>query len=485
MQTWVRSRRLPWIMLLVILAAVAGREAALLWRYPVAVGIDGYYYVLQINHLGETGRVYFSTLTPLVIYLLTGLTHLTHDAVTSIKVGEVLLDILLGLGVFGVLAKLIRSLWAAMLGSFLALVPQSHFFMSGEYLNHLAAIVFLMWSGWAFLRAVETRQLLWTLIGGALLITATFSHRSALPTVFTLAGSGLLLRCLIGRGRPRLAALLGISVLWFVPGLIAAQPIIAVPLSWQRDLSIRPHWPFLTPVIPEQVMLAISSIVLLYWIWKRTRGTPATAFDTVFGAIAIWSLVVTFNPFLNSQALLSGLPGRLRILASVQLALIVPALLWLGYSVRRQLFFYFAALLLPLLILSAMAPLPYGLQPAFLSRRVQLIDALKLHSNELDRNSLIVARHGDQFVITSTIGIPAQREPPAGAEGRKVYWLLEEVSDQFLQEESLILINDGDKATLLSEESTLSRRLQAMSSEQRRQLLRANPSLAARIANMS
>ena len=40
--------------------AAAWRDAAALLKYPVAVGVDGYYYVLQVKQLLNTGHLHFS-----------------------------------------------------------------------------------------------------------------------------------------------------------------------------------------------------------------------------------------------------------------------------------------------------------------------------------------------------------------------------------------------------------------------------------------
>ena len=477
-QIWAGSRRLAWLALLLSLVVSAVRDAALLFRYPIAVGIDGYYYVLQINHLPATGRFYFSTFTPFVLYVLVVLTQLTHDAVTSVKIAGILLNSLLALGIFAIIGRLVRNLWFAVLGSVLALAPQSHLFMSGEYINNLGAVVLLLWSGWSFIRAFQTRRKIWIMLAVALLIAAISSHRSAVLIVLTFAGCCFLLRGLTLRGRWKGLGFLGIAVFWFVPALILVQPFISVPVWLQTEISIRPHWPFGAPVIPEELMLAISSPVLLFLIFKRLRKTSLTVFDGVFGSIALWSLIITLNPFLDPQAVLSGLAGRLRVLAYLQVALIVPAVIWLAYSVRNELALYFAAALVPLLILSILAPLPYGLQPEFLARRERLIQALRLHAGELGRHPIVIARHGDQFAVTATIGVPAQHSPPANPQDATVYWLLDEVSDQVLGEESVVLISNAGTATLLAEDTVLRRRLQAMSITDRRRLLRANPTLA-------
>jgi hypothetical protein len=68
----VRPGKIPWDYLAAVaLPAIAIiRDARLLTQYSVPVGIDGYYYIIQINELLTHGRLYFQSRTPLVFYAL-------------------------------------------------------------------------------------------------------------------------------------------------------------------------------------------------------------------------------------------------------------------------------------------------------------------------------------------------------------------------------------------------------------------------------
>src|SRR5712692_6505469 len=50
------------------------------------IGLDGYYYVLEVNHILDNGRPYFSTTTPLVFYLQTAISYLVGNTVLGVKV---------------------------------------------------------------------------------------------------------------------------------------------------------------------------------------------------------------------------------------------------------------------------------------------------------------------------------------------------------------------------------------------------------------
>ena len=60
-----------------LLIFAATRDASYLFSYPVAVGADGYYYVLQINELLKNHHLYYPSNTPLVFWILAALTFVT------------------------------------------------------------------------------------------------------------------------------------------------------------------------------------------------------------------------------------------------------------------------------------------------------------------------------------------------------------------------------------------------------------------------
>jgi hypothetical protein len=475
---------LPWLLLFLLLLIRATVDTGLLFRYPIAVGVDGYYYVLQVTQLAKTGQPYFSTHFPAQLYVLTVVTRLTGNPITAIKAVGILLQIILATGVFAIIRSVVRNTWLALLGSALAVIPQSRLYFTTEYINQLGALVLLVWAGWTAIRMAETRRGIALLIVSALLVGAFFSHKSALIFVPTLAVCCLLVFVLTRSAIGKKFAVLATMILWLGPAIISAQPFFTLPAWLQPQLSSRPRSPFEPSLLAEELMLAIAALALLFlivWLAPRTR---TRGFNIVFGSIALWSLLVTLNPFFNAQAMLSSVAGRSRVFSYIQVALLVPALIWLVSSVKREAAIYVCAVFIPLLILSAVAPLPYGLRPEFLTRRGELIQSLKIHSSEVAPNSIIVAPHGDQFVVTATIGIPSQQRPPESSNYGTVYWLLNDVKGQSLTSDAIVLIRNGDVATILVDDTVLKRSLSAMGESDRLPLLRSNAHLAKSVAHV-
>lgn len=468
----------PWLLLFLLLFISATRDAVPMFCYPVPAGVNGYYYVLQITDTAKTGRPYFPTHTPLVLYALSLTARLTGNVVTTIKAASILLQIFLSVGIFAIIKTVLRNNWLALLAVGCAAIPQSRLYFTSEYINQLGSLVLLVWAGWTFIRTAETRSWIGFFAGLGLTIAALFSHKSALVFAATIAICVLLVLALTRSAVWKVRALLVIVVLWVSPMVIAAQPLISLPESLRAQISLRPQWPIEPGLIAEELMLAIAALAVLgFVIWSKPR-TETKRLDLSLGAIALWSLLITLNPFFNTQAMLSGVAGRTRLFAYLPIALLVPGLIWFAHSMRREAAIYVGAVFLPLFVLSALGPMPYGLRTEFLARRVELIRSLETHSGELAQNSLIIAPHGDQFAVTATTGIPSQQRPAESSNDGVTYWLLNDVRDPALIGESIVLIRNGNAATVIVDSAVLKSRLSSMPDAYRLVLLRANAHLA-------
>src|SRR5215467_1679872 len=84
---WVKSNRVQVILglgaLLSVLVAGILQDAALLLPYPIAVGRDGYYYVVQANSMLSQGHLYYPTHLRLILYMVTAASYLIGDPVLA------------------------------------------------------------------------------------------------------------------------------------------------------------------------------------------------------------------------------------------------------------------------------------------------------------------------------------------------------------------------------------------------------------------
>src|SRR5436190_1314 len=144
------SKRWPLVALASLLLFSAVRDASMLFRYPVAVGADGYYYVLQVNELLNHGRLYFPSNTPLIFCALAN--AFLHD--------------------------------------------------SGIH-KELRGVALLIWAGWSAIRASETHDRRWIIFSVALLIGALLSHVSTWGIAFAIVVLVFLLRSVANLPLPK------------------------------------------------------------------------------------------------------------------------------------------------------------------------------------------------------------------------------------------------------------------------------------------
>ncbi|CAN5455423.1 hypothetical protein BH20ACI3_BH20ACI3_23910 [soil metagenome] len=470
--------------LLVVLILSGTRDALLLLRYPVAVGADGYYYVLQVDELLNHGRLRFPTHTSLVFYLLAGIRALTGDTISSIKIGNVLFHLLLCGGIYALVSAVTGDRWLGVLGSALTAFSGMHFYMIAEFIKNLGALALLAWGAWSAIQAWQTREVRWAAVSIVLLAAAVFTHQSAWAIALSLSAAIILLRGLITTGPSQYhqrVALIIMLVFGILPALIAAQPFIELPPWLGKEIFTRPQWPIRSssPVgKPEMVALLLISPTILFLLAGRRQIPPTHSFSLVVGAVALWSLLITLNPFLNHDVRQFGIVGRLGHLAYVQVAILVPGLIWLLLRACRTAALSAVALTLFLVAVSLRSSLPEGLRSNTLVNRALMIQALPARRQLLETNPVVIARHGDEFIVTSVLGIPAHQRFPEEPHSRSIYWLLHGVQQARLPQPVILVMDEGIESSLvLIRNEELAQWLDSMTEAERQQLLVENPHL--------
>lgn len=460
--------------LLIVLVACVIRDAWLLSRYHVAVGIDGYYYVLQIDALKNDHSLYFSTRTPLVLYFLTCISYLTNDSVAAVKIGSVLLHVLLSLGILSLILSTTHNHGLGILGSALAASSGRHLYMISEFINALGGLTFLAWAGWFSVRWARTRRPKWLVLAVLLLAAAALSHQLAIAVALIISVSVLIFLGLTSsrsHGIYTFVSVLAGIAIYFAPAVAKAQAAVDIPDRLRTELTAIPQWPISQGYLPETVMLAVLAPVALILLLGPMRIRAQSVEGSLFGLVAIWSLLVTLNPFLNESNGWTGIVGRIRGLAYIQVALILPGVIWLALSMRPRLIPYVLAALPPFVIFAVLAPLPLGLRREYLVRRTQLARQLTFYKGKVAPESLIIASHGDQFLVSSIIGITSQRLTPPIITHRSTYWLLDAPKDRLTNLESVFVVEHVASRTFLVEEQSLNSYLQSADDVDKRTLL--------------
>lgn len=186
-----------YLFVLLIFSLLVGRDFSLLFQVQAPAGIDGYYYVLQIETLRSRGHLYFPSNTPLTIYFLTALSFSTRNVVVAVKIGAVFLHVFLVIGMFALTTILTRNVWLGILSLLITAASGLHLYMIGEFLSSLGASTFLVWGAFGIVKAQQNKTRLWLAFSIIFFICAVFAHRSALGLIvlfsFTIVSANLLL----------------------------------------------------------------------------------------------------------------------------------------------------------------------------------------------------------------------------------------------------------------------------------------------------
>ncbi|HEY0100633.1 MAG TPA: hypothetical protein VGB76_16930 [Pyrinomonadaceae bacterium] len=472
-------------MMLAIIFTALVHDAYLLFRYPVAVGVDGYYYVLQVENLHDRGTLFFPNSTPLVIYLLVALKFFVSSTVLAIKVGSFLFHLALAAGVFALLKTLTRSRMHAMCGTLIIGASSVHLFMLSEYIAHSGGLALLVWGAYFTVRAVRTGNTWWK--GGAViaLVLASLSHRSCIFMIAVLAVMLFIYHLImtpvrVNRRRTLTAGAVGLAF-FISPLVFAGQTFVALSPEVRDESLASPGLSFGRVAILEKCLLLLCSLLFLVISFKHSRRRQTFVYK-VLGTISVLSLLMTLNPFLDRSGGWLSASERISALAYIQLAILLPGLFWLlSPSVGRLARPLCVASVICFSAFSLVISLPYGLRDDYLHDRIRLIKSLTEQRQALTHLRRVIAPHGEQFVITYSLGVPAQQRVTPGEDLSTTHWLLQHFDRRNLNSVEGVIVLDEQQSTFIVPDKHLDAILRAMPLWEGLELTKANPHLIDRI----
>ena len=162
---------------------------ALLTASPFPVGVDGYYYPIQLRALLETGGLHYPA-APLGFWLMAPLAALT-DPITGAKLGAALFGALIALPAYGVGARLGGGRGAGLIAAALATVSAGSRYLSLEFVKNGIGLTVALTAVWLVLRALERPDR--GRIGGAALglAAALATHKLAAGVALVLAAPAI------------------------------------------------------------------------------------------------------------------------------------------------------------------------------------------------------------------------------------------------------------------------------------------------------
>lgn len=300
---------------------------------PFPIGVDGYFYPIQLRALLDTGSLQYPA-SPLTFWFMAPLAAAT-DPIAGAKLGAALGGALIALPAYGVGARFGGSRGAGLVAAALATSSACSMYLSIEFVKQGVGLTVGLTALWLLLRALETpsRARVITAFGG--LLAALLAHKLAAAVVIVIAIPAAIEEArgrAVLRGRRLLYLLVAIgalTLLVLVLGLAAPQRFLSPSDAalFADILSSDAHWsapalatPHLTLAFDHEAaiagIVAITAAVALRMRKKSShhQGQRAAMWMMIgFGiAIAIPWLAVS-DP--------QGLGFRLRIASFVPLAL--------------------------------------------------------------------------------------------------------------------------------------------------------------------
>jgi hypothetical protein len=459
---------------LLVLVTALGRDAYLLFRYAVPTGLDGYYYVNVIQHYAATTPLVPHGILPTAFFAV--LARVCHDPVVGIKVAVLTLMGALLAGLWVTVQCLTHSSAFATLSVVVAGLSNLHTYFVTEFLNNLFAVALMVVGVGLCAVALRRRSVVLGCVGIVCLVAGAASHKSVLLVSVVMA-VGVASGHLCGKWkRSRWFVLAAPTVLiWTATVVIAVT--LAARLPFGSELTAVPSWPVAGVGWPDKTILLITVPIVLSILHKAlaNRSVPLA----LMAGFVTWACGLTLNPFLKHGLGSVTATGRLDDLAFIQTAVLLPCCLHCMYQHQRKLM---TTLLVPvgLLVLCTVAEgLPLGARAGYLAARERLVHELMSVKPSLPPMSLVIAPHGEQYVVTAVLGIPAQHQlVPARAPQAGVYWLVHDIAMPLPSTASFVLLeNTSFTATVLIADPSLRAELRKMNVQDRISLLRKNPPL--------
>ena len=233
-----RSKALVLARSVAIAAALAALVAwsgwvrwSMLTESPFPVGIDGYYYPIQLRALLAHGMLAYPA-APLGFWLMAPLAALT-DPLVGAKLGAALFGALIAVPAFGVGARLGRSRGAGLIAAALAATSAGSAFLSFEFVKNGIGLTVGLTALWLVLRAVERPvrgRIVAAIVG---VVAAAGTHKMAAALVVAVAIPAALAEA-VGRGKLRgrrllyaLGLMVGLAVLVLGLGLAFPERLLS------------------------------------------------------------------------------------------------------------------------------------------------------------------------------------------------------------------------------------------------------------------
>lgn len=310
----------PRVATAVALAALVAWSAWTRWQVlaasPFPLGIDGYFYPVELRALLEHGALQYPT-SPLTLWWMLPFAAAT-DPIIGAKLGAALGGALIAVPAYGVGARLGRGRGPGLVAAAICAASASSLYLSFEFVKQSIGLTVGLAALWLALRAIErpSRGRLAAAVAGALAVGLT--HKLAAALVIAIAVPAALVEAR-RRGKrvgPAIAAAVVLAVgalvalgdAGLVTGLLAARAQWSAPALATAGTTLG---------FDHEALIGGAVAVIAALVLVRRRGEPG---DDVARWCVVAIAAAIALPWLD-VADPQGLAFRLRIAAFVPLAL--------------------------------------------------------------------------------------------------------------------------------------------------------------------
>ncbi|MGE5182389.1 MAG: hypothetical protein ACM31C_10025 [Acidobacteriota bacterium] len=220
-------RRPEWLPAAAVAAALAvlvawsfGERWDVLAESPFPVGVDGYFYPIELRSLLAHGTLQYPA-SPLTFWWMAPFAALT-DPITGAKLGAALGGALVALPAYGVGARLGRHRAAGLLAAVVATASAGSAYLSIEFVKQGIGLTVALTALWLVLRAAETPSRRRLAAAAAAIVATLLAHKLAAAIVIAIA-----VPVLVEEARSR-GTLRGRRLLYVVGAVAAAGIAIGV-----------------------------------------------------------------------------------------------------------------------------------------------------------------------------------------------------------------------------------------------------------------
>lgn len=172
---------------LLALVALSVRERwAELGSSPFPIGVDGYFYPIQLRALLETGRLEYPS-APLALWLMAPLAALT-DPITGAKLGAAIWGAAIAVPAYALGARLGGGRGPGLLAAVLATRAAGSAYLTLEFVKNSAGLAIAVAALWLLLRALEAPRASRIAAAAIAVVAAALTHKMALGLVAFVGG---------------------------------------------------------------------------------------------------------------------------------------------------------------------------------------------------------------------------------------------------------------------------------------------------------